>query len=88
LSEEEPAKPARRKWQSAAQRVRLDKDQAARQGTISSLAFLRLGRDAALTFLNTDNAELGGRPLDLAMATREGYVVVEAAILAAAAPPS
>jgi hypothetical protein len=59
---------------------RLDPAQAKRQGEITRLAFLLLGREAAIAFLNADNAELAGRPLDLATASDEGRNRVEAAI--------
>ena len=51
---------------------------AARQGRISQLAFAVLGRDEALLFLNSDNATLGARPIDLAVESEEGCVSVEA----------
>lgn len=57
---------------------RLAPDQAKRQGDITQLAFLLLGRDAAIAFLNTEHAALGGRPLDIAMASDEGRNAVEA----------
>jgi hypothetical protein len=47
---------------------RLDPDKAKRQGEITRLAFLVLGREGAMAFLNSDNADLGARPLDLAIA--------------------
>ncbi len=70
------------------QRPRLEPDHAKRQGEITRLAFLLLGREVAIAFLNTDNAELRGRPLDLATASDEGRNSVEAAIgrLAYASP--
>jgi hypothetical protein len=60
---------------------RLPKDSAARQGDITRIAFSLLGgRDGALAFLNGTNDELGGRPIDLATASDEGYAAVEQAI--------
>lgn len=59
---------------------RLEPGQARRQGEITRLAFQILGREAAIAFLNTTNAELRGRPLDLATASDEGRNRVEAAI--------
>lgn len=59
---------------------RLDRDQARRQGEITRLALLLLGRERAIAFLNADNAALCGRPLDLAMASNEGRNNVEAEI--------
>lgn len=69
-------------------RQHLAADLAKRQGDITRLAFLLLGRDAAIAFLNTAHATLGGRPLDLATASDEGRNSVEAEIgrLAYAAP--
>lgn len=57
---------------------RLAPDCAKRQGEITRLAFLVLGRDAAITFLNTAHPALGGRPLDLATASDAGRNSVEA----------
>ena len=58
---------------------------AKRQGDISQLAFLNMGgRDAAVEFLNSDNAALGGRPLALATASAEGFEQVAAMIRAMA----
>lgn len=59
---------------------RLPPADARRQGEITQLAFLVLGRDAAIAFLNTEHAGLGGRPLDLAIASDEGRNSVEAEI--------
>lgn len=56
----------------------LAKDHARRQGEITRLAFLLLGREAAIAFLNTAHAQLGGRPLDLATASDQGRNSVEA----------
>ena len=64
-------------------RTPLPRDDARRQGDISQLAFLTMGgRDPAIAFLNTENAELGGRPLALATASAEGYEQVATAIRA------
>ena len=58
----------------------LQPDDARRQGEITRLAFQLLGRDGAIDFLNSDNAELGARPLDLATASAAGCASVEAAL--------
>lgn len=64
-------------------RTPLPRDDARRQGDISSLAYLTMGgRDAAMAFLNAENPALGGRPLALATASAEGYARVAAAIRA------
>jgi uncharacterized protein (DUF2384 family) len=56
----------------------LDPAHARRQGEITRLAFLVLGREEAIAFLNTSHAGLGGRPLDLATASDAGRNRVEA----------
>jgi len=58
----------------------LPPEEARRQGEITQLAFLLLGREAAIAFLNTAHAGLGGRPLDLATASDQGRNRVEAEI--------
>ena len=51
-----------------------------RQGQVSTDAFLALGRDEALRFLNTPDTALGGRPLAVATDSAEGLVKVRQAI--------
>jgi len=51
---------------------RLSPEQAARQGGISQQAIAMLGVPEAIAFLNGHDAELGGRPLDLAIASAQG----------------
>lgn len=64
---------------------RLAPDEAARQGRASSLAFAALGKpEAVIAFLNTHDEALGGRPLDLAIASPEGLLSVERALAARA----
>ena len=48
-----------------------------RQGEITRLAFQVLGREDAISFLNTDHPTLGGRPLTLATASVPGCKSVE-----------
>lgn len=65
-----PTKPAKT-WRTA--RERMDPAQAVRQGEAARRAFAVLGdRDTALRFLNDDHSELGGRPIDLAIASVSG----------------
>lgn len=82
MSAPEQAAPARRNAMSWSKRhpSRLAEHDARRQGEITRLAFLLLGREAAIAFLNTAHAGLGGRPLDLATASDEGRNSVEAEI--------
>ena len=57
-----------------------------RQGDITRLAFSLLGgRDGAMAFLNDANDELGGRPIDLAIASDEGFARVQQEIARRAA---
>lgn len=58
----------------------LEPGKARRQGEITQLALLLLGREGAMDFLNSEHAGLGARPLDLAIATAEGRDLVEAAL--------
>jgi uncharacterized protein (DUF2384 family) len=82
LSEQpaEQASPARRGMMRfrKTNAQRLPPEDAKRQGEITRLAFLLLGREAAIDFLNTAHAGLGGRPLDLAIASDAGRNSVEA----------
>jgi len=57
---------------------RLSPGEVRRQGQITQLALLLLGRERAIAFLNGENLGLGGRPLDLAMASEDGCAGVEA----------
>jgi uncharacterized protein (DUF2384 family) len=59
---------------------RLPPDQAKRQGEITKLALLLLGREMAISFLNNAHAGLGARPLDLATQSDAGRDRVEAEI--------
>lgn len=65
-------------WKRRKKAPPIPRDQAARQGEITQLAFLLLGRDEAIAFLNTEHQALGGRPLDLATVSDEGRNSVEA----------
>jgi len=58
---------------------RLSPEQAARQGRATKLAIDTLGKPAAVVeFLNGHHDGLGGRPIDLAVASAEGLLAVEA----------
>lgn len=64
---------------------RLAPDAQVRQGRAVRAAQAALGTtDAVRDFLNGDNPGLGGRPLDLAVASEAGLLEVEAAIQAEA----
>ena len=65
-------------WKRRPKTAPIPRDHAARQGEITRLAFLLLGRERAIAFLNTDHTGLGGRPLALATASPAGHASVEA----------
>jgi hypothetical protein len=65
-------------WKRRPRAPALPREQAVRQGEISRLAFLSLGRERAIAFLNGDHDTLGGRPLDLATDSDEGAAAVAA----------
>lgn len=51
-------------------------DVARRQSGVTELAFLLLGREQALAFLNDEHGALGGKPIDLA-GSEQGCARVE-----------
>jgi hypothetical protein len=63
---------------------RLTAEQASRQGDITNLALKSLGSGAAIAFLNTAHDGIGGRPLDVAIASADGYARVVKAVARAA----
>jgi hypothetical protein len=81
----EPAsKPARKPFRRAFA-PRPSAEHMARQASIAGEAWAALGdREAVMAFLNTHDDELGGRPLDLALASDEGLTAVRAAMAARA----
>ena len=59
----------------------LSREAGQRQGRIVRSAHAALGSvEAVRAFLNSHNAALGARPLDLAIASEAGLIAVEAAI--------
>ena len=79
-------KPEFKRFRSKFNAVKLSPEQADRQGRIARSAWTALGsRDAVVAFLNTHDDALGGRPLDLAVASAEGLTAVEQAMTARAA---
>lgn len=62
---------------------RLSVEEAARQGRVARLAWEKMpAAGAAVAFLNTHDEGLGGRPIDLAVASDAGLRAVEEAIAA------
>jgi hypothetical protein len=82
---ERDIKPLRKKFVRRFASPSLPAGAVERQGRVVSLAWAALrDRDAALAFLNAHDEELGGRPIDLAVAGPEQMAAVEAAIAARA----
>jgi len=78
---EAPEKPTRSKFSNRFAGQRLTPEAAARQGRVTQLAWRLLGgREGAIAYLNASDDTLGGRPLDLAVASEEACQAVEHAI--------
>lgn len=74
-------KPAAKRFRRPFNAVRPSPDEMRRQGRVTQVAWSALGgRDAVMAFLNTHDDALGGRPLDLALASDEGLLAVESAL--------
>ena len=74
-----PEKPGYKRFRRPFNAVRLDPAAAARQGKVASIAYDKFKDFAKVKeFLNADNDALGGRPIDLAVASPEGLASVEA----------
>ena len=79
-----PSRSPMRRSRSFDNRPTLTPDQRRRQARIVRLAMDTLGSaDAIKGFLNDHHETLGGRPLDLALASDEGLAAAEALILPA-----
>lgn len=60
--------------------TRLTPAASRRQGETTRMAMILLGREAAIEFMNAHHDGLGGRPIDLAIASDEGRTRVELAL--------
>jgi uncharacterized protein (DUF2384 family) len=78
MSEQAETLARSNRWRRRPKTAPIPPEQVARQGDIARLAFLLLGRERAIEFLNGDHAGLGGRPLALATASEAGRARVEA----------
>ena len=79
---EETAEGAKKSRQFRPRQKPMDRSHAERQGRITHLALAGLGDAArAMAFLNSHHAALGGRPLELATNSAEGFSAVQAAIM-------
>lgn len=84
LSQALPSPPRTRGFRKKFDTPKLLPEALRRQGRITTHAFLALGREGALTFLNDHDAGCGGRPLEIATRSDEGMVRVERAVEALA----
>ena len=76
---ETPSKPGYKRFRRPFNAVKLDPAAAARQGRVASLAYDRFKDFAKVKeFMNAHDDTLGGRPIDLAVASPEGLAAVEA----------
>ena len=62
--------------------TRLTPAAAKRQSDTTRLAMIVLGREAAISFMNEPNIQLGGRPIDLVIESEEGRECVEGELAA------
>lgn len=75
------SKPARRLFRKSSTKRLMPADAVARQGQIARIAWERMREPGeAIAWLNAHHDVLGGRPIDLATASVEGFAAVEAAI--------
>ena len=85
-------KPERKQFRRACRAERPSPEVMERQGRLTRSAWTALGdRDAVVAFLNTHDEAMGGRPIDLALASYEGLGRVEEAMTLmarATVPPS
>ncbi len=69
----ETGKPRTRQFRRYNDKPRLSPEASARQGRVATLVFERLREsEPARSFLNSHDEGLGGRPIDLAVASDEG----------------
>ena len=73
-----PEKPGYKRFRRPFNAVRLDPAAAARQGKVASDAYDKFKDFAKVKeFLNAHEDSLGGRPIDLAVASPEGLAAVQ-----------
>lgn len=76
------AAPQTKKFRRLFAAPNLEAAAAVRQGRITSHAFVALGREEAIAYLNTHCPTLGGVPLEIATRSADGEVTVLNAIAA------
>jgi uncharacterized protein (DUF2384 family) len=85
-SDTRPGTPGTQRFRPRQSGPRLAPDAAERQGRIARVAWISFGgRDGAVAFLNDHHDALGGRPIDLAIASEAGCDAVMRVIAARAA---
>ena len=73
-----PEKPGYKRFRRPFNAPRLDPEAAARQGKLANIAFEKFKDFAKVKdFMNTHDDTLGGRPIDLAVASAEGLAAVQ-----------
>lgn len=73
-----PEKPGYKRFRRPFNAPRLDPEAAVRQGKVANLAFEKFKDFAKVKeFMNTHDDTLGGRPIDLAVASAEGLAAVQ-----------
>lgn len=83
----DPSRPKRQQFRRKPFAERPSQEVMARQARLTGSAWKALGsREAVMAFLNTHHDRLGGRPLDLALASDEGLEQVERAMAALPRP--
>lgn len=87
MTEDKISAPASH-WRRRNKLPPIPRDQAVRQGNITRLAFILLGKDAAITFLNTELADLGSHPLAIATASDAGEATVRTKLQELASAPA
>lgn len=80
---EQPVRKTGFKFRGSRNAVRPTPDQARRQNTVVQSAWRTFGeRDSAMLFLNSHDKQLGGTPLQIAVASDDGLDAVERALAA------
>lgn len=82
VQETDLTKPVRRPFRKSYTKNLMPADAVARQGQITRIAWEKMREPGeAIAWLNAHDDALGGRPIDLATASVEGFAAVEAAIV-------
>src|SRR5690242_6492400 len=76
--EARPSSPSAHWQRRRTKTTPISQDEAGRQGDITRLAFLTLGKDGAINFLTTENKHVGGRPIAVATQSADGEALVRA----------